>query len=303
MSSSSALGTVLFSFLATYLCYHYLLKKKSYLGFVAPPNKDVSTHTQYVPLIGGTVFFAVTSCVILLVTVRLENESALYFAGIVPLWLLGWWKDRLQHPISPFIQLMVQLLSCSLLYYVWLTATSRAPDLLSASLFFVVCIALINGHNFLDVLDGLAGCVSVVTLANLTLLGFLTKQTNIIVVALPFLGVLPAFLLFNWRPAKLFMGDTGSFGLIYTTIYLAVQLPVSNHIVGAIQLLCICFVPLFEFSYTLIRRMAKSKSVYVGDSSHLSLRLLSRNWTTQQIVVLFAGIALLFNGVAYLLQS
>jgi UDP-GlcNAc:undecaprenyl-phosphate GlcNAc-1-phosphate transferase len=133
-------------------------------------------------------------------------------------------------------------------------------------------VLLINGINFIDVMDGLAGSVTIVCAGALalayTLLGIGDPMPALVLIAAT-LG----FLVFNRPKATIFMGDVGSFGIAYTLLWL-VRSGWNTHGVSGPLVTMILAAPLLEVVITGLTRVRHGRSPFIGDELHPSLRLL-----------------------------
>jgi len=127
-------------------------------------------------------------------------------------------------------------------------------------------IGFMNAFNLIDGMDGLAsgvaGIAALIFLASG--IGILTELTP------PLLGALAGFLFFNFRPAKIFMGDTGSMFLGYFLALLGMIMQKESTLswVGAIATLLILLYPIFDLFLSIIRRKINNKPIFAPDRSH-----------------------------------
>jgi UDP-GlcNAc:undecaprenyl-phosphate GlcNAc-1-phosphate transferase len=162
---------------------------------------------------------------------------------------------------------------------------------LVATVFLTVLV--MNAVNFIDGLDGLVSGVALI--GTLTFFGYTyllaqkTSPTNYFnsasLISSIVIGMCIGFLPHNWRPAKIFMGDSGAMllGLLMATSALTVTGQIDPHMVGQDDLLpafiplilplAILILPLLDFSLAVIRRLRAGKSPFVADRQHLHHRL------------------------------
>jgi len=150
-----------------------------------------------------------------------------------------------------------------------------ADDLLGALVTVVLVVALINAVNLLDGLDALASGVGLISA-----LGFaLVLEGEFWVVALALAGGLAGFLVWNRPPARIYLGDGGSY-LVGTTlaILLAASLNDGESIAIASGAVLFVAVPLADISIAVVRRLRARRPVFYGDRGHLYDRLVDRGW-------------------------
>ncbi len=200
-------------------------------------------------------------------------------------------------------------------HYVSLTSgqgfAGVALFVLSAAASMVWILAVINSMNFIDGLDGLAGGISLISALAFFSLACFKPSTSlagesisafIAVVSAVLCGSIIGFLFFNFRPAKIFMGDAGSMFLGF--MLASLSLIGSFKGVTAITLFTpalILSVPIFDIIFAVVRRISKGVPVSLADKSHLHHRLLAVGLSPLQVVLLIWLIAAFFNVIAFLL--
>ena len=281
-------------------------------AFVARPEED-RFHDSVIPLGGGTAIFLTIAIILLsgaaavkfLVEPRLlgflDESVNIHTEGFMAkmtdllmvtglafvLYIVGFIDDK-KH-LGPFVKLTVQ-------FAVALTAAFFADirveffihntiltSLLSA--FWIVLI--INAFNFLDNMDGLSAGIAVITSSVLFVAAALSGQIFIGAMALIFIGTLLGFLVFNFPPAKIFMGDCGSLVVgffvalltLRTTYYHEVR---QSGLYAVFMPLVVMAVPLYDFLSVTILRISQGKSPFVGDTQHFSHRIKKRGLTETQ---------------------
>lgn len=286
------------SLFITLITFYFLIKKKINFRLIAPPNEHVLTHIRATPLIGGIGIFL---GIILPVFIFLERDFPLtnYLFGLIPVGILGMYKDRFQDPLSPIIQLVFQITTCIILYCYWNQVNQFSFSWLHMGLFLLICGGIINAYNFIDVMDGLAGSYIINVFIMLGVISVLIQNIGFMIFIFSFIGAIFAFLRFNWTPAKLFMGDFGSFGLIYSLLFILISVcPIKNNSSLIGYFFCF-FVLILEFTFTCLRRILLRKSPFIGDSGHISIILLKKGIKSQTIVGYVILLTNLTNLVAF----
>ncbi|MEL1135615.1 MraY family glycosyltransferase [Desulfitobacterium sp. THU1] len=139
-------------------------------------------------------------------------------------------------------------------------------NLLDTAITVIWIIGLMNAFNLIDGMDGLAGGVAGIA----TLIFFALGVPSLETIALPLLGAILGFLIYNFRPAKIFMGDTGSMllGYLLAVMGILVQRSAESPWVGGAVTLLILAYPLFDTALSIIRRKANHKPIFAPDRSH-----------------------------------
>ncbi|MGE3315210.1 MAG: MraY family glycosyltransferase [Planctomycetaceae bacterium] len=170
-------------------------------------------------------------------------------------------------------------------------------------------LVLINSFNFLDNMDGLSAGIALVAalLFSVVMLGSSGEPRWLVGgVLLVFAGSLAGFLVHNWPPARIFMGDTGSYfiGLMMATTtllgtyYDASGNPDVKHVILAP--FCILAVPLYDFCSVMLIRLLEGRSPFHADKSHFSHRLVEMGLRPRN-AVLTIHLATLTTGLGALL--
>jgi len=170
---------------------------------------------------------------------------------------------------------------------------------LAAPLTMLWIVAIINGINFLDGLDGLAAGVSSIVLLTFSVLGILMGSPIVALLGFLLLGSTLGFLIYNFHPAKIFMGDTGSMFLGYMISVLAVLGLFKNVAIFSLAVpIIILGVPILDTSVAIVRRIINKKPLGAPDKYHLHHRLLNLGFSHRQTVVLIYAMSAMFSVAA-----
>jgi len=129
-----------------------------------------------------------------------------------------------------------------------------------------VIVALTNSINLSDGLDGLAGSLSIIILTSLFIIGYIYDDHILIVWPALLISILVAFLLLNWHPAKVFMGDSGSLLLGFVISILSIH---AIEYINPISILFLAAVPVLDTLIVFRRRIQRGKSPFTADRNHL----------------------------------
>jgi len=220
--------------------------------------------------------------------------------------VMGLFDDR--RPMNPWMKLVIQAAASFVMVYFFdsrlLTLLDGVPGLASVApwpsviVSVIWLVVVINAINFMDNMDGLAGTVAAIASALFLTAACLNGQWFIAAVLALLLGSLVAFLMFNFPPASVFMGDGGSlvvgFVLGFLTIrttYIPVDDPTSGWY-GVFMPLIILAVPLYDFCSVILIRISQGRNPLVGDRQHFSHRFVGRGLTPTQAVFVIGGCTL-----------
>lgn len=163
-------------------------------------------------------------------------------------------------------------------------------------LFILGCI---NCMNLIDGLDGLAGGISSIFFLTIGIIAYFQGRTGLsVVITFIMLGSTLGFLVHNFHPAKIFMGDSGSMFLGFM-IAVITLLGFKTIITSSIIIpLCILIVPILDTMCAIIRRKLKGESIGTPDKSHFHHQLLRRNYGVSVTVLIIYFITALFSGAS-----
>lgn len=173
--------------------------------------------------------------------------------------------------------------------------------LLSVPVTVIYLVGFANVINLIDGLDGLAAGVSAIAAASLLVLAAQGNRLDAAVLAAVVIGACVGFLRYNFHPASVFMGDSGSMLLGFTlaTISLLGVMKTTAAIALAVPLLIIG-VPIFDTASAIVRRLLHRRPIQEADRGHIHHRLLGRGFDQRQTVLIIYvwSVALAFGGYA-----
>lgn len=168
--------------------------------------------------------------------------------------------------------------------------------LLSYPITILFMLGCINCLNLIDGLDGLAGGISSIFFLTIGIIAYFQGRIGLsVVLTFIMFGSTLGFLIHNFHPAKIFMGDSGSMflGFIISVItLLGFKTVISTSIIIP---LCILIVPILDTLCAIIRRKLKGESIVTSDKSHFHHQLLRKNYSVSVTVIIIYIITLLFS--------
>ncbi|MEJ5960611.1 MraY family glycosyltransferase [Pedobacter immunditicola] len=277
-------------------------------------NYTLINNGQNISRLGGIgVFFTFCFIFILSAWDTGEYPGYYFFLGLFLLFILGLCDDV--YDIKAGTKFIVQLFIASLLvvygqvkYHV-LFFDSMAINVMIGDVFSVVLLVyVINAFNLIDGIDGLAAMLG--ALINLFLAMALALHHEVLYAAMAIVlfGTLSGFLIFNFSPAKVFMGDSGSMiiGFISSVVALKfIELNLDAYpsvYTGSVLVLALFIVPLYDTVRVFFIRLKLKKSPFTGDQNHIHHRLRRMGLQDYQIVLLLAFYTLMMVFFVYLLQ-
>ena len=182
----------------------------------------------------------------------------------------------------------------------------RLPEWLSIGGSILWIVGVTNAVNLIDGLDGLA--VGVSSIAAVALLSILLISPNtsvtLLVMAAALAGACFGFLPYNFNPAKIFMGDTGSTFLGFILACISIQGPFKMYVAFMVPLL-VLGLPIFDTLFAIVRRLAKGQGIMTPDRGHLHHRLIDKGFSHRTTVIILYGMSaiLAISGIIMILSG
>lgn len=267
-------------------------------GFVDTPDAR-KVHTTPVPLLGGVGIFAgAVLAVLLIYEGRIPRSIAGALIAGTMVAIVGVLDDR--RALSPAMRLLVQAAAVAVLITFGVRVRLPIPEVLNYALTFFWVLGITNAINLLDNMDGLSAGVSAVAAAFMTLLGAFNGQYLVSALAAAILGACIGFLRYNFKPARIFMGDAGAYFLGFWLAVLGIQLrfPQNVNFVTWMAPVLVLGLPIFDTALVTISRLRRGVHPFTGGQDHLSHRLVQRGFSQREAVLLLYLIAGAFGMVA-----
>jgi UDP-GlcNAc:undecaprenyl-phosphate GlcNAc-1-phosphate transferase len=267
------------------------------IGFVAKPRQE-RWHSRPTALAGGvgifTGFIAVSAVV--------GGEFRLpILGGAAAMFALGF-VDDIVH-LKPYAKLTGQILIAAVTTTAGQTLLWTDYTIVNEAITIFWLIGISNAINLLDNMDGLAGgiaCVSAIFQALFFLVG---HRMGAAALCTALAGSLLGFLVFNFNPASIFMGDSGSLFLGYSLANLALYQTHgrSRNLVAIIAVpVLVLLIPIFDTTFVTVTRLAGGRPVSQGGRDHTSHRMVTLGLTERKAVATLWGIAVMAGGIALL---
>jgi UDP-GlcNAc:undecaprenyl-phosphate GlcNAc-1-phosphate transferase len=162
-------------------------------------------------------------------------------------------------------------------------------------------VGITNAVNLIDGLDGLAAGVSFFAALTGFVVAVINGSSLAAIVLAPLMGVLVAFLVFNFNPAKIFMGDSGSYFLGYvlatTSLAGSIQQKASTAVALLVPMIALGL-PIFDTLFSMVRRYLERRPIFAPDRGHIHHRLLEVGLTHRRAVMLLYGVSVAFAACA-----
>ena len=299
---------VVIAFIVSYILTPYMArvgKKQNMMDM--PGHRKI--HEEAIPNLGGIVIFF-GFLLSLLFVVQIEGQiKALLIGGVIIL-LLGVVDDIIDlAPRHKFIIQMVPALIVIIynsdLINSFIVNQLKIFDLLGYLLYPILIFRIVgvtNSINLIDGLDGLACGVSVVSLITFFILGLRQNFETLNLVSIALVGSMLAFLKFNFYPAKIFLGDSGSTfaGFMLSSVGAVWILNSGNAFFIFIPIIILAL-PIFDTLFAIWRRYRGHHPIFQADKGHLHHRLLARGISHKNVVFILWGISAICSVIALVL--
>jgi len=292
-------------FIITFISIYFLIQYSEKLGLVDIPNER-SMHKKVTPRGAGIAF--VLSVFVSVLFFDLEDFKTYYYIylAIAIVFAVGVWDDLKN--ISPKIKFLFLFVSSLLLYInnfaiynlgTYLGYEIILPSWLVFPFTFFAIAGYTNALNLMDGLDGLAASISIVIFVTFLAIGIEHQNELLISLSSCFSVTLLAFLLFNWHPAKVFMGDSGSLALGMVISVLAIQ---ALQYITPVSVLFIVAIPVLDTFIVITRRLQRHGSPFRADKNHMHHFLYNVKGDVRYTVIILVLMQIVFSIIGYQLD-
>ena len=288
------------------LIFIYLIKQFAQkLGLIDIPNER-STHVIHTPRGAGIGFFLAVLFSLALFQRQLFFDYPWTFVALFFVFVIGVLDDM--HDTSPNTKFIVFIIATVFLSFDGLIINNvgtyfGVPVTLGwfALPFTMFAVSgFTNAMNLIDGIDGLAATVSIIIFGAFLLVGYRHEDMFIVTLSLFFIAALAAFLVFNWHPASIFMGDSGSLTLGFAISVLAIK---SLTYLPTVSILFIAALPIFDTLIVMTRRKRRGRSIFSPDRCHMHHIIKHFFKEDTRKTVIFFGILQAVYSITGLLQN
>jgi UDP-GlcNAc:undecaprenyl-phosphate/decaprenyl-phosphate GlcNAc-1-phosphate transferase len=260
------------------------------LGFVAAPRQD-RWHRKPTAMLGGLSIYVAFVLGFLIFTPRLASAypilaaaTALLITGLI---------DDIFH-IKPYAKLIVQLIAAAMMVYFGLHLPWVEYQWINDILTIFWLVGITNAINLLDNMDGLAGGVSVIASVFLAITFLLNGQPSEAVLASVLGAAALGFLVFNFNPASIFMGDSGSMFLgfvLSSTALLSGTARFRSLTSVLLTPVLTLMIPIFDTCFVTLTRKLSGRPISQGGRDHTSHRLVALGMSERRAVIMLYAFA------------
>ncbi len=275
-------------------------------GAVDKPDRR-KIHNGLMPRMGGLAIY-IAFVVSLLITQPMTMPIIGLLLGATLIVLLGIWDDVRGMPAV--VKLLGQIAAAAVVIPFGLCVefiTNPVGEgvlllgLWGIPLTIFWLVAVTNALNLVDGLDGLAGGTALIAALTLAVIAFFESQATAFTVALVLAAAVLGFLRYNFHPAKIFLGDTGSMLLGFILAATAIMgLTKSATALSILVPIVILGIPLFDTAFAIVRRCLNGRHIFEPDKEHLHHRLLTAGFSHRGAVLAVYGVNLVLAASAVL---
>ena len=276
------------------------------LGIRNQGETTIRWSSEVKPALGGLTFYIIFLLSIIFHSFLFSYEGSVIdfkFTGIVGATSLGFLMGLSDDAYNtrPVLKFVTQVLCGVILIYSGTYINIFESDFLNYGFTILWVVGLMNSINMLDNMDGITTIVSVVVSFSILILMLMNGETASVgtTIVIGLLASLLGFLYFNWNPAKMYMGDTGSqyLGVLLAALSISyLWNPITtNEFAISRQLLIplLCFiVPIVDTTTVTIKRLSKGNSPFVGGKDHTTHHLAYLGFSEKQVAAIIALISI-----------
>jgi UDP-GlcNAc:undecaprenyl-phosphate GlcNAc-1-phosphate transferase len=299
------------SFVLALLLTPFVRRKATVWGAVDLPDSFRRIHQRPTPRLGGLAIYLAFILTLLCVPLFGNVISQGFLANLRQLlallapatliFLFGVYDDF--HGSSAPLKLAVQIVAAAALYFLGFRISSLSlpfgggwelPIWLSFAVTALWVVGITNAFNLIDGIDGLAAGASVFALLSILFFSIAQNNPEISLIAVVLVGAVIGFLRYNFNPATIFLGDSGSLFLGFMAAGLSLVGSQKGSTIVAIAIPLVSFgLPVTEAGLSLVRRFLSGQPLFQSDRGHIHHMLLRRGMNQRQAVILLYGICAL----------
>jgi UDP-GlcNAc:undecaprenyl-phosphate/decaprenyl-phosphate GlcNAc-1-phosphate transferase len=300
------------SLLSSFVLTRYVRDIANERGWVTPPTQERHLHSTPLPRLGGVAIFLSFVCCMGLAVVWASYHPRMHSVFstktlvtiLIPatlIFLLGVIDDL--YGAGPYLKFSVQAIAGAMLYMGGLRIVNipvifgdhQLPWFVGLALTVLWVLAITNAFNLIDGLDGLAAGSALFSTMVAFVVALLSGHSLITVMTIALAGAILGFLRFNFNPATIFLGDSGSLFIGFVLSALALAGAQKAPTIVAVAIPVVSFgLPILETALSIVRRLIGGRPVFTADREHIHHKLLQHGMTHRQVVILLYGVSAVF---------
>ncbi len=246
-------------------------------------------HSTPIPLLGGLAIYAAVCFALLAFSDRFYvAQLASILLGATWVSFFGLWDDRAG--LNAYVKLLAQIGAAVILILSGvMVQIHQLPLIANYALTILWVVGITNAMNLIDNMDGLSGGIGAVAAVFFLLLAALSGQYLVGTMAAALLGGCIGFLRYNFNPARIFMGDTGSLFLGFFLAALGIKMEFPTNVAWVTWMIppLVLIVPILDTTLVFFSRLKRGKNpLTTPGKDHISHRLVASGWTRREAVLL-----------------
>ncbi|HET9407713.1 MAG TPA: MraY family glycosyltransferase [Candidatus Sulfotelmatobacter sp.] len=306
------LAIFVLSLLLAFILTRYVRDFANARGWVAIPSQERHLHSRPLPRLGGVaIFISFLLCTGAAYALGLKSaNSGAVLPGktlltiLVPaslVFLLGVYDDI--RGVGPYVKFAAQALAAGMLFAGGLRIVNipvlfgdhQLPWIVELACTILWVLAITNAFNLIDGLDGLAAGSALFSTLVAFVVALLNGPTLVTVMTIALAGAIIGFLRYNFNPATIFLGDSGSLFIGFVLSALALEGAQKAPTIVAVAIPVVSFgLPILETAISILRRLISGRPVFTADREHIHHKLLQHGMTHRQVVILLYGVSAIF---------
>lgn len=306
------LGLFFFSLLFSFVLTRSVRDFATARGWVSAPNHERHLHSTPLPRLGGVAIFISFTCCTALAALWIARHPELHrhfslktvatiLGPAALIFLLGVYDDL--RGVGPYVKFSVQAIAATMLFLGGLRIVNipvvfgdrSLPWFVGLPLTIVWVLAITNAFNLIDGLDGLAAGSALFSTLVAFVVALLNGPSLVAVMTIALAGAILGFLRYNFNPATIFLGDSGSLFIGFILSALALYGAQKAPTIVAVAIPIVSFgLPILETALSILRRLISGRPVFTADREHIHHKLLQHGMTHRQVVIVLYGVSAVF---------
>jgi UDP-GlcNAc:undecaprenyl-phosphate GlcNAc-1-phosphate transferase len=306
------LSTFCLALLSAFVLTRYVRDTATAHGWVAVPLQERHVHTNPLPRLGGVAIFLSFSIAMAVAVFWVRHSPKIHasfslkalltiLAPASLVFLLGVYDDL--RGAGPYLKFSIQGIGAVILFAGGLRIVNipvlfgahQLPWFVGLPFTVLWVLAITNAFNLIDGLDGLAAGSALFSTLVAFVVALLNGPSLVTVTTLALAGAILGFLRYNFNPATIFLGDSGSLFIGFLLSALALKGAQKAPTIVAVAIPVVSFgLPILETLLSIIRRLISGRPVFTADREHIHHKLLQHGLTHRQVVILLYGVSAIF---------
>ena len=280
-----------------------VIKLAKIRGWVVAPRPD-RWHTKPTALMGGIAIYFSFISIVAASSIYFKFDLLIVLAFTI-MFVTGLIDDLKE--LKPIYKLIAQVIATFILIYKGYIFGNAILGWIGVPITFLWVIGITNAINLLDNMDGLSAGISTIIALIIGSISVIDGDMQTALLSFVLAGATLGFLRYNFNPAKIFMGDSGSLflGFVLSFLALSVQKNLNDTSIYIVMILplALMVIPILDTSLVTIKRLISGRKIYMGGKDHTSHRLVAMGLSERKAVLLLYAIGLLWGITTVFLSS